>query len=156
MTDQENKFEPIDVSQRMNSELGKQPSVSEPNLGNQNHSPISSPSIIEDKNDFRNVAMQILTNKCEWVRITNEKGPKNGSVVYELFINKKTIRITERDVSGKHVFLFDLRENKLFLDQDLQPEEMWDGFVKKLNKIGKDLSENKAQMTEKQIPVSQR
>lgn len=156
MTNQENNFEQIDVSQRMNSELGKQPPVSEPKLGSQDTSSVSSPPIIEDKNDFRNVAMQILTNKCEWVRITNEKGPKSGSVVYELFINKKTIRITERDVSGKHVFLFDLRENKLFLDQELQSEEMWDGFVKKLNKIGKDLSENKAKMTEKQIPISQR
>tara|TARA_E500000178_G_scaffold300608_1_gene308964 strand:+ start:328 stop:834 length:507 start_codon:yes stop_codon:yes gene_type:complete len=114
------------------------------------------PPVIDDPNDFRNVALQILTKKCEWVRISNEKGPKRGTMTYELFINKQSIRITEKEQGQKNVFLFDLRDNKLLLNNELQAEEEWDGFVKKLNNIGKDLGDNKAQMYEKPLPPARR
>lgn len=122
----------------------------------QQQSPAGPPPAIDDPNDFRNVAMQILTKKCEWVRISNEKGPRRGSLIYELFINKQSIRITEKEAGQKNVFLFDLRDNKLFMNNDLQSEDEWDPFVKKLNNIGKDLGDNKAQMFEKNLPAARR
>ena len=72
----------------------------------QQTTPAGPPPAIDDPNDFRNVAMQILTKKSEFVRISNEKGPKRGSLIYELFINKQSIRITEKEAGQKNVFLF--------------------------------------------------
>lgn len=102
------------------------------------------------EDDFRYICKSLIKDNMEYYRVTN-KGLNRAAKdkYYELYCDRKVIRITQYSSTSKREQVFDYAKDALFLNGQQLPIERETEFVKMINKIGRDLGERRAEMFEK-------